>query len=407
MLDLEEKLIGMCKTDRFDLATAGFIASGIREKEELDSYLNRFEGLVSSIFSDIRESFSRFEYSTSFSYSDAQVRNAKINAFKAEAVFNWLWNSKPKRSKKPKSGNRAVILTDVLDNQLSDKEEVGDCMGLTSLYNSICQRLGIDVKAVWTTGHIYSVIENDRSLIPIENTLEEGFNEGCRKGVIIDNSQLIQRFLIRQASDYKKAENYREAYLLEEIALRINPKTADASSLFYLAEHLEDLNMAITSYQKILGEHPNSYEIMGQLAQSLNERNTGEDSLKAIALYDKVIKLKKETGCSSAYDYFCLGIIYLKNKKFDDATIEFQMATELEPEDAHYHKLLGDSLKGQEKYTEAITHYRRSLELEPDHGLVEYCLNDSIKLASQRRINLNPVYHLRKVINYLRFKSTS
>ena len=42
MLSLEEELIAMCRDEEFDLATAGFIASGIKE-DDLASYLQNFE----------------------------------------------------------------------------------------------------------------------------------------------------------------------------------------------------------------------------------------------------------------------------------------------------------------------------------------------------------------------------
>ncbi len=385
MPDLDEELIGMCRTEKFDLAATGFIASGIRNRDELESYLVKFGELVAIIG------------------SDEKVNNAKTDVDKAEAVFNWLWVSKPNRY------NSAPRLTEALDNQLSDSEEVGDCMGLTLLYNSVCQRLGIDMNAVWTIRHIYSAMDVGEEINPIENTSRDGFGNGSGIGKVIGNQQFIQRFLIRLAYDYKEAERYKDAFSLDEIALRINPKTADANSLFELAQKIGDLNMAIASYQRILAEYSDSYEVMVELAQSLEKRNNCGDLVTAIFLYENALKLGKQSDHSLAFSHSCLSRLYMKIKDFKAASVSLQKALELEPDNAYYWQLRGDSFKKQKMYPEAIIHYRKSLKLESDNFLAQSDLSEArFGFALQKVVNfINPVYHAQKVIAYFSTNSKS
>lgn len=379
MLDLEEKLIRMCKDEEFDLANAGLIASGIRDKGGLDFYLDKFNGLVLSIAADSR------------------VSSAETDVKKAQAVFDWLWESKPKRD------DSASRLTDALDNQLSNREQVGDCMGLTLLYNSICQRLGISMKAVWTVRHIYSAMDTEKGIIPVENTMRYGFGNGLGVGIVIGNQQLIQRFLLRQAFDYKEAKDHKQAFSLTEIALRINPETAVGSSLTDLAKELGDLGIAIKSYRQILREHPDSYEVMENLAQALEQRHKKGDSSIAIGLYRGAIKLREQKDNSSAFDFYRLGYLYIKVKKYKEASDSLRRAVELEPQNDFYHQLLGDSLKARKIYPEAIAAYQKSLELDPDGHLAKLGLSEAkFGFTVQRLFTfVNPHYHLRKIIAYL------
>ena len=91
---LEKKLIKMCKSDDFDLAEAGFIISEVRDEKELSDYMAKFDGLCSKIA------------------DDPAVKSASDKVEKAEAIFDWFWNSKSERY------NGVYRLTDVLDNQL-------------------------------------------------------------------------------------------------------------------------------------------------------------------------------------------------------------------------------------------------------------------------------------------------
>lgn len=62
---------------------------------------------------------------------------------KGKAIFDWLWTNKPKRYQRLAN----FRLTQVIEAQLREKEEtVGNCLGLTLLYNVLCQRFGLKIR---------------------------------------------------------------------------------------------------------------------------------------------------------------------------------------------------------------------------------------------------------------------
>jgi CHAT domain-containing protein/Tfp pilus assembly protein PilF len=96
---------------------------------------------------------------------------------------------------------------------------------------------------------------------------------------------------------------------------------------------------------------------------------------------------KDEPGPES---YHALGLFYLTEKKFDQATEEFKKALELKPTDAQIQSDLGAALlekgklynlngedgKGLEAFAESIEHLNRALELNPD--LLEALFNRAL-----------------------------
>jgi tetratricopeptide (TPR) repeat protein len=98
---------------------------------------------------------------------------------KVRALFNWLWIEKPARYK-PQGNYR---LNEVIDAQLSDDAEaVGNCLGLTLLYNCLVRRMGIRAEAVYLENafeigpHVLTMLQIKESMIDIENIFLDGFD---------------------------------------------------------------------------------------------------------------------------------------------------------------------------------------------------------------------------------------
>lgn len=155
LTNLEEKVLGRTT---LDLASAAFVASGVRNQRELDSYVAKVESLCQQIEADL-----------------AAGRGAQ----RAEALFDWLWLTKPSRY--DRGGN--FRLTDVIDAQLhAGTEKVGNCLGLTTLYNVLAQRLGVDTKAISIEDafgerpHVFSILHLGQRTVDIETILPHGFD---------------------------------------------------------------------------------------------------------------------------------------------------------------------------------------------------------------------------------------
>lgn len=146
------------KRERADLGKAALTASGLTPRE-LRDYLAKIDLLCQSI--------------------RAEAPPGGSDAQKAEALFDWLWQTKPQRYEY----RGPFQLREVLDAQLSPTlGKVGNCLGLTLLYNVLAQRLGLRVgaghleEAFGRGPHVFSMLYTEGGIIDIENIFPHGFD---------------------------------------------------------------------------------------------------------------------------------------------------------------------------------------------------------------------------------------
>ncbi len=162
ILRLEEALL---TGGEVGLARGALVASGIATVRELNSYLARIDGLCRVIARDVGEKGRDLE--------------------RARGLFGWLWQEKPDRYEPGDS----FRLSDVIDAQASGRRRVGNCLGLTILYNVLAQNLGLDVGAVHLEEafgrgpHVLTVLRVAGRTIDIENILPGGFDYKGHHGV--------------------------------------------------------------------------------------------------------------------------------------------------------------------------------------------------------------------------------
>lgn len=199
---------------QFDLAWAGLIASGIKTKAELKYYLKRLDSLRKQISSEMK--------------SENSIEKAKT-------IFDWLWRSKPKRYQR--QGD--FRLTQVIEAQLDAKvETVGNCLGLTLLYNVLCQRFGLKVKAVhleeafgWGP-HVFSLLVTDSGKLDVENIFDNGFGynghlNNPRRQEWGDR-ELIADLYLSEGNSLFEQGNFVKALESYEKALKLYPKYVNA-----------------------------------------------------------------------------------------------------------------------------------------------------------------------------------
>jgi tetratricopeptide (TPR) repeat protein len=143
----------------FDLEKEALIASGLRDEERIRDYLCKFDSI-----------FRKF--------LPKEVRRlSPLNT--AEKLFKALWMDRPNRYR-PEGFYR---FNDVIDAQCgSDRAAVGNCLGLTLLYNCLIKRLGIKVEALYLENafnigpHVLTVLRIDDLTIDVENIFPDGFD---------------------------------------------------------------------------------------------------------------------------------------------------------------------------------------------------------------------------------------
>jgi len=149
------------------LPQAAFIASGVNSSQ-LQEYMKKFYDMIT----DLRDRVKRHD----------QVKDAEI-------IFNWLWKKNPYRYEL--EGH--FRFTQVVDAHLDETERVGNCLGLTMLYNSLAQELNLSIKAAHLDNfmgrpHVFSILYTEMSMIPIENIFTDGFDYDPHK----HNPQLVE-----------------------------------------------------------------------------------------------------------------------------------------------------------------------------------------------------------------------
>lgn len=154
---LKNKLMANKRTEATDLLSAALIATGVTGYRDIVRYTNKIERLCDEI--------NKFVAS-----SDSDVDKARV-------IFHWLWMSKPRRYK----AQGHYKIADVSDAQTGRARHVGNCLGLTVLYNIIAQRFDIKVKAAYMENafgrgpHVFSILTSGKSTIDIENVFPNGF----------------------------------------------------------------------------------------------------------------------------------------------------------------------------------------------------------------------------------------
>jgi tetratricopeptide (TPR) repeat protein len=134
-------------------------ASGVEERDRVADYLIKLDVL-----------YHQFIDETPLS-SDPLAR--------ARSLFDWLWRKKPSRYK-PRGSYR---LNEILDAQLEvHAQTVGNCLGLTLLYNCLLQEMGIPAGALYLENafgmgpHVLTLLKIGNAMIDIENIFPYGFD---------------------------------------------------------------------------------------------------------------------------------------------------------------------------------------------------------------------------------------
>lgn len=164
IVELERKLLHGEDGGReggIDLTQGALLASGVETVKELKRYLEKTDRLYQGIAEALLD-----------------LPPKSGDSEKARGIFNWLWQEKAHRYEY--GGN--FRLTHVLDAQLGGEGKVGNCLGLTVLYNVLAQRFGLEVKAAHLEDafglgpHLFSVLYAGGRTIDIENIFPYGFD---------------------------------------------------------------------------------------------------------------------------------------------------------------------------------------------------------------------------------------
>ena len=211
MNSLEKKLFSAAQPD---LAWGALIASGVKNQRDLENYLTKIDTLNEQLKRRIP---------------------TRAELQKASALFAWLWAKKPDRYQY----QGIFRLMDVVDAQLDPSvERVGNCLGLTVLYNALAQKYGLEMKAVYLEeahgrrSHVFSTFVSGNITIDIDNIFPNGFDSKDHldnpERVLWGNSELIADIYHSIGWALHEQGKLDNAILNYSKAIRLNPKYAKA-----------------------------------------------------------------------------------------------------------------------------------------------------------------------------------
>ena len=201
------------KNRAFNLEREALLASGVEAKRQIAEYGKKLDSLS--------QKFTREKVPSSHWL------------LKAKELFIWLWEKKPARYK-PRGSFK---IDQVIDAQLSeDGQAVGNCLGLTLIYNCLLYRIGIKAGASYLENafdfeigpHVLTTIQTKASAIDIENILPVGFDY---KGHLDNPSrtrwgdqELVADIYHSMGNECFEKEEFTEALKNYKMAIRLNPR---------------------------------------------------------------------------------------------------------------------------------------------------------------------------------------
>jgi tetratricopeptide (TPR) repeat protein len=194
----------------FNLEKESLVASGVREDRQINQYMQKLEGLYQQLINSI-------------------TLPSELVA-KAEVLFKWLWKEKPARYKL--HGN--FKLNNVIDAQLStDTQTVGNCLGLTLLYNCLLKKIGINAEALYLENafgigpHVLTLLQTEESIIDIENILPDGFDYkghlDSPSRIRWGNKELVADIYHGLGNEFYSKGRFTKAVENYNIAIHLNP----------------------------------------------------------------------------------------------------------------------------------------------------------------------------------------
>jgi tetratricopeptide (TPR) repeat protein len=200
---------------RFNLKKQALIASGLKGENRLAAYAEKLEFLIQHLLPHRCDSL--------------------LIKTQPKILFDGLWQHKPDRYR----SNGNYRLNEVIDAQLKDgNHAVGNCLGLTVLYNCLLETIGIQAEALHLQNafgmgpHVLTLLKTGDDTIQIENILPGGFDY---KGHLHDPSaerwgpkELVADIYHSRGNELFKRGQFGRALENYNTALKLNPQYESA-----------------------------------------------------------------------------------------------------------------------------------------------------------------------------------
>ena len=248
--DPEERLIEEIRAgEDVSLERSLLVISGLTAEQEISGYRRKLDTIHEEYLKNVA---SRYPIS-------APPRREYTVFLRARALFEYLWNAKPRRC----DGN--VLLTDVIDAHLSadPRQHVGSCVGLTSLYTVLGLREGLRLTVLTNGSHVLNRLTSDERTCNVENTDPLGFDCAIPDTSFVEYPavMIVAHVLNGRGLAREKAKNFAAAEKDYSKAIHLNPAYATAHNNRGTIRFLrQDYALALADYDRAIELDPPLFE---------------------------------------------------------------------------------------------------------------------------------------------------
>jgi tetratricopeptide (TPR) repeat protein len=212
-----------------------------------------------------------------------QKTDVRLSGFeKAYMIHEFLWSNNSERY------NSNVTLDKVVDAELAG-EQVGNCLGLTSLYAVMLERENIRSEIVVTNNHVLSRLRSRKRTVNIETTSKSGYASVHH----LDKSSvpsycLVAAVLNDLAKDLEESKNRKQAIEYNTIALMIWPEFVNAlAARAMLYSNRDEMSLAEKDYTALITVEPNeavSHYNRGVIRMNMGKYRTALPDFRTAAI---------------------------------------------------------------------------------------------------------------------------
>jgi tetratricopeptide (TPR) repeat protein len=314
-MDLEDKLIQDVKDGRdVSLERGLLIISGLKTEGEIRTYTQKLDQIYDGFIEKLT-SKSPVSLATLREYMEASL---------AQSLFEYLWNTKPRRC----DGN--FLLTDVIDAQLVPdvNQKVGSCVGLTALFTVLGLREDLNLTILVSDSHMVNRLRVDDTIYNVDNTDPLGFDYDLDEEVFWEYPSilLLANVLNSRGMAQEILENFEQAKADYNKAIEINPEYGNAyNNRGNIKAEQADHKGAIKDYNRAI--ELNSQFVEAYCNRGIAKENLGDHS-EALEDFDRAIELNAEY----IDGYLRRGILRQDLGDYAGAIRDFDRVIEIEPE---------------------------------------------------------------------------
>ncbi|MDH3852638.1 MAG: tetratricopeptide repeat protein [Deltaproteobacteria bacterium] len=314
-MDFEEKLIQDIKAgNNVSLERGLLIISGLKTEGEIRTYTQKLDQIYNGFIEKLT-SKSPVSLSTLRDYMAASM---------AKSLFEYLWNTKPKRC----DGN--FLLTDVIEAQLDPdvNQKVGSCVGLTALFTVLGLREGLNLTILVSDSHIVNRLRVDDTIYNVDNTDSLGFDYSINEKDFLEypSIMILANVLNSRGMDQEGVENFEQAEADYNKAIEINPEYANAYN------NRGNIKAKQADYKGAIEDYNRAIELNSQFVEAYCNRGIAKENLgdhyEAMEDFDRAIELNSEY----IDGYLRRGILKQDSGDYAGAIRDFDRAIEVEPE---------------------------------------------------------------------------